>query len=218
MMQNAKQIENHSSSGFTLLELLISLTILAVIVVIVFGALRVGVRAWEKGEKDIDARQRHRIVLDLFKRQLTSISLKKVRNAGKQPFLLKGDNTFLEFISNVSLVPGNDLGIVYVKYIVRSEDNNAHLAFYEKNLVLLEKDFDTENLDDDSFHELIFGVQSISFQYYPKPMGTDDLNWQDTWDPEVDSGFPKAVRMILKRDETTVPIYVIDLIEAELDP
>ena len=104
MMQNAKQIENHSSSGFTLLELLISLTILAVIVVIVFGALRVGVRAWEKGEKDIDARQRHRIVLDLFKRQLTSISLKKVRNAGKQPFLLKGDNTFLEFISNVSLV------------------------------------------------------------------------------------------------------------------
>ena len=62
----------NANKGFTLLELLISLTILGVIVVIIFGAFRIGIRAWEKGEKDVESRQRQRIVLDLSKQQLAS--------------------------------------------------------------------------------------------------------------------------------------------------
>ena len=34
-------------SGFTLIELLLSLSILSIISVIILGALRIGVRAWE---------------------------------------------------------------------------------------------------------------------------------------------------------------------------
>ncbi|HEX7533874.1 MAG TPA: prepilin-type N-terminal cleavage/methylation domain-containing protein [Syntrophales bacterium] len=41
---------NGHNRGFTLLELLIALTITAMIVAIIFGALRIGIRAWEKGE------------------------------------------------------------------------------------------------------------------------------------------------------------------------
>jgi len=44
--------------GFTLLELLISLTILSLVTVLIFGAFRMGIRAWEKGERNIDGRQR----------------------------------------------------------------------------------------------------------------------------------------------------------------
>lgn len=68
------------------MELLISLTIISVIVVIISGALRIGVRAWEKGEQDIETRQRYRIVLDLMKRQLTSICLRKMTDKSRQSF------------------------------------------------------------------------------------------------------------------------------------
>ena len=61
-----------SSKGFTLLELLISLTIIGLILVIIFGALRIGVRAWEKGERDVESHQRRRVVLGLVKRQFAS--------------------------------------------------------------------------------------------------------------------------------------------------
>ena len=66
------------SPGFTLLELLISLTIIGLILVIVFGALRIGARAWEKGERDVETHQIQRIVLDNMKRQIASTCLREI--------------------------------------------------------------------------------------------------------------------------------------------
>ncbi len=110
---------SNSHRGFTLLELLISLTILSVIVVIVFGALRIGSRAWEKGERELASRQRQRIVLDLVKRQMASMCVSEVWGRDQQLVLLKGDNKSVEFVSQIPLVPGNRFGMVYVRYAVK---------------------------------------------------------------------------------------------------
>ena len=107
------------SSGFTLLELLISLTIMGLIVVVVFGAFRIGVRAWEKGEKDVETHQRQRVVLNLIKRQLASIFVHKVGNGNHRPFFLKGDKKSMEFLSNTSITPGNLSGLLYAIYVVK---------------------------------------------------------------------------------------------------
>ncbi len=45
------------------------MTILSMIAVLAFGALRLGVRSWEKGEKTVETKQRVRIVLNLLQRQ-----------------------------------------------------------------------------------------------------------------------------------------------------
>ncbi|MCK4391144.1 MAG: prepilin-type N-terminal cleavage/methylation domain-containing protein [Desulfobacterales bacterium] len=217
---------HNPNKGFTLLELLISLTILAVIVVIIFGALRIGVRAWEKGERDIEIHQRRRIVLDLIKCQLASICLNDIRNGGKEPFLLKGDDKSVEFVSLVPMVPGNEFGMVYVRYEVRQDDTEEkeRLAFYEKNIVLLEKnagqdesekDADQVELDEDAFYELIPGVQSIAFEYLKYQSEEEAYEWQETWDPENDEGFPGAVRIILQEDAEAAPICVIARIEKD---
>ena len=196
-------------NGFTLVELLISLTILSIILVIVLGAFRVGVRAWEKGEQDIDSNQRSRIVLDLVKQQLSSIVLKKI-TVNTQSFFLKGDAKSLEFVSMLSLDPGNEFGSVYVKYVVKEkEDQKESLAFYERNIVFMDKEFNPENLDDNDFHELISDAREVSFKYLKQPEEEKAYEWQETWDPEKDSGMPPAVKMILKKEEETAPITVI---------
>ena len=127
---------SNGQRGFTLLELLISLTIMSVIVVIIFGALRIGIRAWEKGEKDLDIRQRQRIVLDLVKRQLASICGGDVWGRDQQLASLKGDNKSLEFVSQIPLAPGNRFGMVYVKYVVKpaKEDDGERLTFTRRML------------------------------------------------------------------------------------
>ncbi len=94
---------------------MIALTITAVIVVIIFGALRIGIRAWEKGEKDVDIRQRQRIVLDLIKRQLASTCVSDVWGKDQQLVPLKGDNKSIEFVSHIPMAPGNRFGMVYVE-------------------------------------------------------------------------------------------------------
>jgi len=209
----------NANKGFTLLELLISLTILGVIVVIIFGAFRIGVRAWEKGEKDVESRQRQRIVLDLIKRQLASICLREVKDASQQPLLLKGDNKSIEFVSHIPMVPGNQFGTVYVKYMVKQENGGERerLAFWEKNIVLLNKETDINDLHEDDFFELFPGVQSIAFEYLKGRIDEETWQWQETWDQTIDEGFPRAIRVILMEDVERAPIYVIARINQEAD-
>ncbi len=207
------------NKGFTLLELLISLTILGVIVVIIFGAFRIGIRAWEKGEKDVESRQRQRIVLDLIKRQLASTCLREVKDANQQALLLKGDNKSIEFVSYIPMVPGNQFGTVYVKYMVESEDggDREQLVFWEKNIVLLDKETDMNDLHEDDFFELFPAVQSIAFEYLKGRTDEETSEWQQTWDQTIDEGFPRAIRVIFMEDVESAPICVIARIEPEAD-
>ena len=42
-------------AGFTLLELLIAMTLLGMILVLLFGGLRLGVRSWDASQKQVDS-------------------------------------------------------------------------------------------------------------------------------------------------------------------
>jgi len=197
--------------GFTLLELMIAITITAVIVVIIFGALRISIRAWEKGEKDVDMRQRQRIVLDLIKRQLASTCVREAWGKDRQLVSLKGDNKSIEFVSHIPMVPGNRFGLVYVQYAVKQDKDNLkeHLTFYEKNIALLDKKSDAVNPDASDFSELLPGMKSIVFEYLKERPGEETSPWQNGWDPSVDKGVPRAVRITIEENDEKTPIYMI---------
>jgi general secretion pathway protein J len=206
------KILNGHNRGFTLLELLIALTIVAMIVAIIFGALRIGIRAWEKGEKDVDIRQRQRIVLDLIKRQLASTCVSDVWERDQKRVSLKGDSKSIEFVSYIPMEPGNRFGLVNVQYAVKKEKNGdkEHLTFYEKNVALPDKKTGAGNPDESDFAELIPGMKSIEFEYLKVRTGEDaSTMWQKSWDPAVDKGVPRAVRITLEENDEKAPIYVI---------
>ena len=202
---------NGHSKGFTLLELMIAITITAVIVVIIFGALRISIRAWEKGEKDVDTRQRQRIVLDLIKRQLASTCVSEAWGKDRQLVSLKGDNKSIEFVSHIPMVPGNRFGLVYVQYAVKQDKDKLkeHLAFYEKNIALLDKKGDAVNPDESDFSELLPGMKSIVFEYLKERPDEEASPWQNSWDPSVDKGVPRAVRITIEENDEKTPIYMI---------
>ena len=198
------------SRGFTLLELLISMTILSLITLLVFGAFRVGIRAWERGERDIDAHQRERIVLDLITRQIASIPVDTVQ--GLEAFAMKGDQKSLAFVSDIHLVPANTFGMVYVIYRVEEgEDDGEILSLSERNVVLMVEDPDMDS--DELFTELI-GSTEIAFAYLKRSEGEEAPEWQETWDPESETGFPLAVRVTLKRGEDKPSVTAVARIAA----
>ncbi len=210
--------QSTTSPGFTLLELLISLTIIGLILVIVFGALRIGVRAWEKGEKDVEIRQRQRVVLGNIKRQIASTCLREIKSEDQKAFFFKGDKESMEFMSRVPMVPTTRSGMVYVKYVVREEDDGEkkRLMLYEKDVVFMEKEKSMDDRDDADFFELIPGAENIGFEYLKGAEDKDaDPEWQDTWDPDSDTGIPLAVKITLEEDVDATPIYVIARIQAE---
>ncbi len=200
-------------AGFTLFELLLSLTIMSVIVVIVFGALRVGIRAWEKGERDLDGRQRQRIVLDLVKRQLASTSAVDVWDGEQQLVRLRGDHKSLEFVSRVPLTPGNRFDLVYVRYAVRREQGveGERLTFHERSVVLPERGTlaGSGAPRPDEFTELISGMKSIGFEYLKDRPDGAAARWEKSWDPAVDRGAPRAVRITLEENDERGAVAVV---------
>lgn len=214
-------IINHQSSisaGFTLLELLISLSIVGLILIIVFGALRIGSRAWEKGEREVEAHQRERIVLELVKQQLTSASLQEIKVGEQKPFYLKGNDRSVSFISRVPVLPDNWLGMAYVQYIVEDEEggDRERLSFCEKSVLLLGKDKEMEEPEEDDFLLLIPGIESLRFEYLKGPEEDGDQpKWQEEWDPETDQGLPLAIRITFIEKPEMPPIRMIARIAAE---
>lgn len=206
-----------ASFGFTLLELMISFTIVGLILVIVFGALRIGVRAWEKGEKDVDMHQRERIVLDLVKAQIASASATEITGKEAEQFRFKGEAETMSFISDLPIVPTNIYGMVFVKYMIRRADGikGYKLVVYEKNLAFIDKERTMKDPDESEFFDLIPVAKDIRFEYLQyAENGLETPEWQEFWDSEKNEGPPIAVRLVIQMDETAVPLTTIARIEA----
>jgi len=73
--------------GFTLLEIVIALTALALVTVICYGAFHLGIRAMERGEVAVVAAQRLRVATDVIIRQVKSIVPYKARNRDDEEYV-----------------------------------------------------------------------------------------------------------------------------------
>lgn len=191
-----------SPGGFTLVELVIALAIMGVVVVLVFGAMRIGVRAWEKGERDIESRQRERIALDLLKRQISSAYSPPESFGLEQIPAFAGDPRGMEFLSKIPLLPEHRYGLVTVRYRVAPVPGRREkrLLFSEGLPAVGQRETETPGREGDVF-ALIGGFTEIGFQYLKASTEQEAAGWEDVWDPEVDTGLPRAVKIVFMRGE-----------------
>jgi len=197
--------------GSTLIELLISITLVGVILVIIMGAFRIGIRAWEAGERDVENFQRQQIVLSLLKRQLASVCWRPIPLEGEEPFVFEGEADVLDFVSTAAIVPGKDLGSVRVTYrVVRGEvQDRVSLEMAERNFLTGGMTQPIEMLDDDRIHPLLTDVYDIEFQYLPEPVDGAESQWQPDWTEAATAGLPAAVKCVVQMDEETPAMAVI---------
>src|SRR5436190_23452883 len=102
---------NNRHDGFTLLEVLVSLVIMALITTVAFAGLSIGIDSWRRGTRKIDELDRRFAIERLFQRQIASAD-------GN---LFRGNNQELEFISGYSISNGTGHQ-VWVKYVREEND------------------------------------------------------------------------------------------------
>ncbi len=65
-------VVRRSASGMTLLEVLLAVSITAVVVLLLVGGLRIGLRAWEAGERQAAAQQGRGAIVELVRGALAA--------------------------------------------------------------------------------------------------------------------------------------------------
>lgn len=171
--------------GFTLLELTISITLIGIIVLIVAGALRLGYRSVESGEKRVESLNRIRSSFNIIDSQIQSYMPLSYDDEGIRKFYFQGENNFLQFTTNYSLW-GGIRGYVIASYTVKTRDDGKQDLYVSENLIGLEGTRETR---------LFEAREKIYFEYFYKDPTEEEGSWVDIWTDEV--SFPEKIRLHL---------------------
>jgi general secretion pathway protein J len=179
--------------------MVVTLTILGFILLIIFGAFRLGISAWEKGESSREEYQKVRAVSQLVSRQLKSIVPYKIKTEKAEGDYLafEGSARSLKFVSALSMKAKQPEGFVYAIYEFKDGGNEGgRLVVYEQR-VLIRKNFFEERPNEESGVPLIEGISDIRFEYYQEEDSLKNRKegWVEEWNAKEEKELPRAVRM-----------------------
>jgi general secretion pathway protein J len=187
-----------ASSGFTLIEVIVTLTILGFIVLMVSGIFRFGLSSWEKGDAIKEEYQKIRMVSQLVSRQVKSLVPYKIKTEKAEGNYLAFDGKAqsLRFVSALGIKGRRPEGFVYVVYQFKGEgEKKGRLVLYEQRA--LNRDFFEDELKEDSAVTLLEGVSRVRFEYL---RGADEEKsrteeWVEEWNAKDEKELPRAVRI-----------------------
>jgi prepilin-type N-terminal cleavage/methylation domain-containing protein len=161
--------------GFTLLELMLSVVIISLIILIIVGALRLGFRSVEAGERKVESLERVRNAITILESQIQSeIPLTYYENADKK-YYFRGGRSFLDMATNYSLW-GGEKGYVVVHYQISQEPNGRQTLWVKENIVGQESTRETRLLEQ---------VGEFYFEYFVRDTSKDPKDeagrWVEEW-------------------------------------
>lgn len=165
------------SSGFTLLEVLIGMSLLAVMMLLLFASLRICVQNWNAGEKKIAQVSQAAIVQNFFQSKLHATLPLEADFFEEKQFSFQGNQEQMQFVASMPASVGR-LGIQLFTLSLQSgtENKGSELKvdirpFFPKS--------ESEEWEEESI-VILKNIQELRFSYY----GSDedmDADWQEEW-------------------------------------
>jgi len=173
-------------AGFTLLELLISMTILALIFVTVLGAIRVGSKSWESGEQRAEENQRTRTLFDTMALELTMVYPLRVKDQDRDVIAFRGKSDSLSFATLPQSYGAEPFSHMMRIVTYSVEPDRGLVATEGYPLVGVAGSFDSLEGRE---RGLDARVSDARFRYLvPEGKSEEKLppTWRDYWDPSQD--------------------------------
>jgi general secretion pathway protein J len=165
-----------ASAGFTLLELLIAITLLGLLLAALFGGLRLGARAWERSEERLEKSARLQVVQNFLRERLAqAYPLTAEDQTGRLRLAFEGTGDTLRF---VTLMPAY-LGIGFAELLLAVDDRTGI-----ENLVVQWRRFELTPQSDDEEPQikvLLEDIEALEIAYYGALARGEPILWHEQW-------------------------------------
>lgn len=181
------------TGGFTLLELIISMTLLVLIVVIAAGAMRIGSRSVAAGEKKMEAQDRLRMVLSTLDAQISSHVPLTYQEEGNKRYYFRGEKKTLRFSTSYSIW-GRLRGCVIVTYKVENHGDGQEVLSAVEQIPEHEERHETR----------LLAASAISFEYYVQDASEEKGKWVDMLSDGLT--IPEKIRVRVTQGSSQLPL------------
>lgn len=181
-----------TSDGFTLVELLVAITLLGLLMSALFGGLQLGARAWETGQTRVEASSRLQVVQQFIRTRLEeAVPVFLTDRRGDERVAFRGQPDQVSFVGTLPEVAGG--GLHQFTLGLSEDDGEGH------NLSLAWRRF---MVDEEGVlvpgpvagrRNLMTGIAGLSFAYYGFTADDGAPAWHESWgEPDL---MPTLVRL-----------------------
>jgi type II secretory pathway pseudopilin PulG len=207
--------KKQNSAGFTLLELIVAFTILALVAGMVFAGLRLALNSYQASQARLEDAARERVLLDHLKRQIGSLfpltptadfateypdqeepeDLATQMLVSQAP-LFYGDSSSVTFITVAPLLLTENPGLTVVRYgLAQNEYGDYYLGAMEARYTGRSVFLTMADLPSGKPLPLIYDIEDLQFDYYGYDLESDSYRWFDFWSGEEAGTVPEAIRI-----------------------
>ena len=195
--------------GFTLLELLISLTLLGLILVLLFGGLRLSIRSWDSVQKKVDNLNSVRSVEGFLRREMEQIYPYRWKAAPARRFAFVGERHKVNFVAPMPSRIG--IGGLYA-IALELEQTGSGRRLTWKYVPVDPQMQDFSSLDPAKEMVLagteLIAVDDIWLSYFGRETESATPRWLDRWDSTVT--MPQLIRIKVRfTDGSEWPDFVV---------
>lgn len=186
-------------AGFTLLELLVALTLLGLVLAAIFGELRFAARAWDAADARLDRNSELLSVHSFVRQRLQQVHVmpqKREQEGDDSAVVFAGNSRSMEFLSTM---PANVSVGGFYEISLSSE-----IGRDGRNLFISWRPFDEDGTTivpdgPNNSRVLLRGVREVRFSYFGRTSESVAAQWWDIW-PSRDSA-PSLIRMRVSFEE-----------------
>ncbi|MBZ0104733.1 MAG: prepilin-type N-terminal cleavage/methylation domain-containing protein [Sulfuricella denitrificans] len=186
-------------SGFTLLELLIGLALLGLILALMFGGLRLGIRSWDAGALASEDMARVRVFEGFVRRQLNEVYPYMWKPAGSQALAFRGDPDAIRYVGFLPAGGGGRNGLYLLNLEIERKDRIQRLVLKSMPMTYETQDFTgMRGVDQTVLASGVIaeGVEELVFGYFGAETEQSEPRWLTHWrDP---GRLPMLVRLRVK--------------------
>jgi general secretion pathway protein J len=189
-----------AAAGFTLVELLLALTLMSMLLALAYGGLRASTRATDKGQAILEDSGRIRMAHQFVRKQLNQMAplafAENEEDGGRTVF--EGDSTSIRYVAPMPGYLGFGGPQVQELTLISGDDGYALVLSHA-----LLKDFEEANLYVREPIMLLEKIESAEFSFLSRDETGEIVGWADRWmDPGI---LPEAVSLDI---EFTEDIYI----------